>query len=699
MDTLEASLHTIMDPASMSKAMAHFEERPGQVQMAKEVATAFSNDSFALIEAGTGTGKSLAYLLPALLFASRTGEPVIVSTNTITLQEQLLNKDIPLALKLLGHTLNIVLAKGMGNYLCLKKLTQRTETHALKSKESKEEEQFLSWCMNTDSGERSDVPFPIKSELWDSCAADMETCSTGACSHASDCFLIAARKALQEAHLILTNHHLLCVDIVKRIETGNTNDMCLLPPLKRLILDEAHHIEDVATTFFSHRSAKADFLRALSAFGDSQMAKIRHLFSKKDGERVEDLIAKGKGAAIASNELFEAIDHWSKEVFSQGSSESDGIQKARITESLALHPLYEELKQNIVPKEYDRIMNFCSAWKRTPFSLSKSAKKQALKSELDLACARLEKAAWTVRLFFLAALDPTEVRWIERHHNGNTTLVRASFDLASTLQEHLFSCAKTAVLCSATLATGKNFNFLRSRLGLTTEDIKLSETIVSSPFDYEKNALFAVPVDVPPPDSATYMEQLPRWCAQLIRASGGGTLVLFTSYAAMQLAFEQTKALLRTTPFTFLKQGDHSRKYTLETFAQDRDAVLFATASYWEGVDIPGDSLRSVIIAKLPFDVPSDPLAEARAEALKQKGESPFAAYALPRACMRFKQAFGRLIRRKGDRGVVICLDTRLLTKSYGSVFLKTLPPCPIVKTTIDEITKQVGQFFLSRVE
>ena len=345
-DPLFISLRRIMHPSSMKSCMPQFEDRPEQLQMAEEVLKAFSDESIALIEAGTGTGKSLAYLLPALLFAAKTGEQVIVSTNTITLQEQLLYKDIPLALKLLNCSLNVVLAKGMGNYVCLEKLSRCKQGASLHRQKSQEEQQLFSWCQTTATGSRSDIPFRIGNECWESISADIDTCSTCRCQNTSSCFFLTARRALKEAHLILTNHHLLFADIVRRVETGNRDEMCLLPPPKRLILDEGHHIEDVATAFFSHKSSRLEFDRALSTFAtdatDNRWLKIRSLFSKtttKEGsvDYLEKLFSQEKQTRIALDELFHTIDLFSDQLFSTSTSESDGLQKIRLTDALTMH--------------------------------------------------------------------------------------------------------------------------------------------------------------------------------------------------------------------------------------------------------------------------------------------------------------------------------------------------------------------------
>jgi ATP-dependent DNA helicase DinG len=709
--TLIDALRHMMAPASMKELMPNYEERPEQCQMAEEVLKAFLDGNIALIEAGTGTGKSLSYLLPSLLFALERGEQVIVATNTITLQEQLLYKDIPLALRLLNRDMHVVLAKGMGNYVCKEKVDRRAHERSFVLKPSEEENSLYSWCEATETGSRSDLPFKVGNECWDAIAADSETCTTCNCRFSSSCFFLAARRQLHDAHLILANHHLLFADLVKRMEAGNQDEICILPPLKRLVIDEAHHLEDVATAFFSKRSSRSEFVSLLSPFfsdsADKRGARLKTLFSGGRGQEdkrkrlsiLEDLSSRARQLLITVDEVFQRIDAFAEQMFPFQSTGNDLSQKVRVKDFHLTLPLFDELKRTLIPIAEDRALALCSVWREGVSCLSevKSAQKRSVKLELDLACHRLSNAVAALRQFFMTCADESVVHWLERDSKGETVLIQTPFDLSSSFQDHLFAPARSAILCSATLANGSNFNFCRSRFGLGGPQLghQVQEVIYPSPFAYDKNALFGVPVDIPPPDTREYVEMLPRYCADLIESSAGGTLVLFTSYASMQMAYEKTKELLRTSAYSFFKQGDQSRRLTIDGFRAVNNAVLFATTSFWEGIDIPGPALRSVIIVKLPFDVPSDPIAEARVEALKKKGQNGFFMYSLPRACVRFKQAFGRLIRRKDDRGAVICLDTRLLTKPYGKVFLASLPPCPILKASTEDLMQSLKNFQL----
>jgi ATP-dependent DNA helicase DinG len=691
-DTLSIALRDLMKPSSLKSHVPHFEERPSQYQMAEGVLDALLHSHISLIEAGTGIGKSLAYLLPALLFAQATGEHIVISTNTIILQEQLLYKDIPRILALLNAPLIVAVAKGMNNYVCLEKLSRITSQPSLHRDRVPEEEQLSTWCQTTETGSKSDVPFGIHQHSWDAIAADIDTCSTCRCQHTSSCFLIKARAALREAHLILTNHHFLCADLARRRETGVHDDMCLLPTPTRLIIDEAHHLEDIATLSCSSRSSKAECLQALATLS----AHIETLSSHKKNN-LSTCSFHRERTHIATVTLFSLVNEWLQQVPPPAQHDGDSVCKRRLTEALTHHCLFDDIKTRAIPELQGAVHDLCSAWHDLTGSLREHQERsgRTVCAEGDLACSRLEKTVAALQSFFRTPCEASEVRWVEQHlSTGQTTLVRAPHDLSTIFRDHLFGPASTVVLCSATLAAGSSFDFVKSRLGISDEKLTVHSSIFPSPFDYNANALLVIPSDLPPPDTAAYAHALPALCSSLICASNGGTLILFTSYMAMQTTFDAIRSQLQMPHLMLIKQGDLSRKMTLEAFQNTQNAVLFATSSFWEGVDIPGAALRSVIITKLPFDVPTDPLTEARSDAISSKGASPFMTYALPRACVRFKQAFGRLLRRNDDRGAVTCLDTRILTKAYGRFFLKSLPSCPILKGTMEQIIQPLTEFF-----
>ena len=306
-------------------------------------------------------------------------------------------------------------------------------------------------------------------------------------------------------------------------------------------------------------------------------------------------------------------------------------------------------------------------------------------------CRRFEKSLEQMVLFFDEALHEKKVHWVESVQ-GTTTLVQAYVDISDMIQESLFAPLQTAILCSATLTAAKSFDFIRSRLGFKDRN-SVHEAIYPSPFPYHKNSLFMVPTDLPSPLSGEYQRSLADTCVRLVKASDGGALILFTSYSSLKDAFKKAGPVLESSGYCVLCQGDTSQKQTIELFRSDEKSILFATSSFWEGVDVPGRALRLVVITRLPFDVPSDPLAEARSEAVRSEGKNPFVCYSVPRACVRFKQAFGRLIRRHDDRGCVVCLDSRVVTKSYGKYFFHSLPECPVHEMEIEKIIQETKKF------
>lgn len=516
--------------------------------MFSDIETAYVEEQTLLIEAGTGIGKSIAYLLPALLWAEKTSECTVISTHTIALQEQLLEKELPLLLDALNLDLKIVLLKGMGNYTCLKK-------------------------------ESENATFVM---------ADRESCTHVKCPFFKKCTYFRQKREAEKADLIIVNHHLLFADMA--------SDHAVIPEYDRLIIDEAHHIEDVATQYFADKISRINLIK-LAGKNSEFIQAIETLFQDVGSPRRLHEIT-WEGAA--------------KRVLQLGSSALDSIE--------------------------DEMME------------------QSLKRMLD-----------TLESYITSAMDDGTVRWVEPG-----ILVRAKLEVASYLKEALFERVSTVILCSATLTTAGSFTYMKSRLG-----IELSkERIYESPFDYESQALLVVPTDIPDPNHPNFILAATRVIWDAIEHNGGGTFVLFTSYAMLHACKAELEQQLLDANFPLLVQGEQKRTELLNTFRAASNSVLFGTDSFWEGVDVVGDELRCVILVRLPFKAPGDPLFEARSEKIQSDGGSPFFDYALPQAIVKFKQGFGRLIRNREDRGSVICLDSRLIKKGYGKLFLQSLPPC-----------------------
>lgn len=681
----------ISEGGLFSKKLPHFEVRDAQKEMLRDCLTAYTDEKIATIEAATGTGKSMAYLLAALYWAHLKDERTVISTHTIALQEQLLKKDIPFLLENLGLDLKVVLAKGMHNYLCLRKLEDvEVEKRFLQPSQVDELEKIKQAAQTAQELSRSDLPFAVSSECWDKVAAEGESCTHSKCPHFKRCFFFKARAEAADAHLVIANHHLLFADLSARQESNNYEQMCVLPPYKRLILDEAHHVEDVAKEHFAKKTSRKSFLRLLTRL--STKLKAMH-------QKVADTIPEPK-RDDATKKLLSLLE---LDLPSERRSAADAIEhtfvhlemgfgiteKLRIRQEQFQHPLWGEF-QATTRSLSDTLRRFLGSVSGV---IKKIEESEDLKSRLEGLVAdiqgvyhRLTLSLETLLEFAFSPLEQEEVRWID----ASGVCVRARLDIAFLLSSALFEKMATTVLCSATLSTQNDFKFIHSTLGIKEGVGK----IYASPFDYEKNAVLLVPLDMPHPDTAPFLEHAARHIEQTIDTCQGNAFVLFTSYTTLKQVKERLEGVFYRKGYPLLCQGDQSAMVLLNRFKKEKGAVLFGTDSFWEGVDVVGDALRCVVIVKLPFLVPSDPFFQAKSEKLQLEGKSPFFDYSLPQATMKFKQGFGRLIRSKNDRGCVVCLDARLATKGYGKMFLKTLPPCGRVFEKGVEIQEKLRHFY-----
>lgn len=693
-----------------------YEERKEQQEMAQDVFEAFTREAIAFIEAGTGTGKSLAYLIPTILWAKEHQDPVVISTNTIALQEQLIEKDIPLAMKALGVTMKYVLAKGMGNYACQRKLSEAMEERSLFPDENLDEiVQIEAWSQHTEQGTRTDLPFVSSSQGWQKVAADADSCTGSHCPFFGKCFLFKARKEAQEAKIIVVNHHLLFADIAVRMESKNFSGPALLPAYKRLILDESHHIEDIATTYFAEKISRQNLLKILSQFDQNitdrspgRLAilhlKLKQLLKNESSHLIaqfeQDIAAKKRALLFLTNELFDSL------VTFCTLCSTKQEQKLRIRKSHVTHPYWNETllprSQALSSGLVDLALSLLQFEEELNSLKSDTLKEQtkALRADLKATQEKISLFSRRIKSFFMSADYTEKIYWIHiqpYQENVEVELVQVPHDVSKLLRENVIDKMSTTVFCSATLAAKKSFSYMRSRMGIRKdENLPIIEKIYSSPFDFEKQVLFGCPSDMPPPESPLYTAAANQAIKELIQASNGNAFVLFTSYEQLKSAYETLYQPLSTLGYHLLKQGDDHRQNLITRFKKKPRSVLFGTDSFWEGVDIVGDALRSVIITKLPFPVPSDPISEAKSELIVAQGRSPFIEYSLPKAIMKFKQAFGRLIRHKDDRGCCICLDVRLIKKGYGKVFTESLPNCLEAFEPLDTLKAKMVDFYKS---
>ncbi len=639
------SLYEFFAPGGMlSRSSLPYEFRKGQLEMAQAVERALDEKSHIIVEAGTGTGKTLAYLLPAL----RSGRRVIVSTGTKNLQEQLYFKDIPFLESLLGP-LSVCYMKGRANYLCRHKLYSLTRQPILNGlEEIAQYNAIAEWEKTTETGDRAEIDdLPESSALWAKLDARSEACLGTKCPDYERCFVTEMRRKAQESDVIIVNHHLFFADLAVKQQAQNAPDAGVLPEASAVIFDEAHELEDTASSYFGISVSNVKFeelvrdleitLRAKSSLGGSVQAagltlreRARMLFAVLP-------VGGGYGNSGDGRMAFEGREQF---------LEAQGDVYLGVMN--ALHRLEGELER--------------------------------LRGVDEATALRKRTAGLREQLKFLMEADSANtVFWIERRPVGsmagrgreggrNTFLQATPIDISELLGEVLFESFPTVVLTSATMTVQGGFAHLRNRLGMR----EARELVVPSHFRYDKQAILYLPAEMPDPRDAGFQDAATKRIRQVLEITRGRAFCLFTSYQQMRDLYER---LLAELSFPLLLQGTAPRKALLEEFRATPNAVLFGTSSFWQGVDVQGEALSCVIVDRLPFAVPSDPVVAARMKAIETAGGAPFFEYQVPSAVITLKQGFGRLIRSLEDRGVLVLLDPRIQRQRYGRVFLESLPP------------------------
>jgi len=695
----------------VARALGSFEDRPSQRDMAAYIADLYNDGGVGLLEAGTGVGKSFAYLVPALAWARANGERTVVSTNTINLQEQLVGKDLPILARALGsgeHSPSFALLKGWRNYICLLRLAQaRDEEDSLFEDERRAEvEALAAWAARTSDGSLADLPDEPSGDVWDAVAAESDLCTRLKCPHFERCFLFQARRRAAEADVVVVNHHLLASDLAVRMASDNWQEAAVLPPYRRLVLDEAHHVEDVAAMHLGTQASRLGVDRLLSRLeknGRGLLPTLRSaLFGRDDllSAASRDLLQQSLADALA------AARRAADAVFVLLARRLDG--EPGPTPVLRLRDEFKDdgVWQDGLGVGLDNLLLALAQLAQGAETVADrlalddpSERRAQLLAELRGVVRRLDAMAAGLT----AALRPppggaAAVRWLERRGRkaANVSLAAVPLDLAPVLKENLFDRIETVVLTSATLAAGGEFSYLEARLGLDLPPSRVRvREIHASPFDFPSQCLFGVPTDLPEPrdDEAGHDAAVTRALVELAHASDGGMFVLFTSHGALRRTAEAVRGELGGR-WPLLVQGEGQRDQLLRRFRDAGSAILLGTDSFWEGVDVPGRALRVLILAKLPFKVPSDPLTAARLERLEAAGLNGFAHYLVPNAALKLKQGFGRLIRSRSDVGAVLLLDRRVVTKRYGALILEGLPPASRVVGDWADVRGACEEFF-----
>ncbi len=707
----------------LSHIMPEFEARLSQVEMAHDVTEIISDGGILVAEAGTGVGKSFAYLIPALAWAIGNSEPVVISTATINLQQQIYKKDFPIVSSLFKKPAKAVVVKGRGNYLCKRRLYAAIEEDALFSDSSMKLREILEWDNGGGSGDKSDLALPDDDPIWSRVCSESDYCLSLHCPYHDKCHVIHIRLEAASAQLIIANHHVLLADLeAKRIREGIINTV--LPSYQALVIDEAHALEASATSLFSETFSKRSIQRLLLRLSrHKKRIQVGILASLSKLPDIPSMLIDAARLQLENTESSaDAFNAVAATCFLENESSVLVKNLSGLNRTMFLSALQNLEKE--IALLVTRLGEISEA-------IAQELEDEESVIELRITLRSLEEMAALLAQFIKPESEPGSIFWLQvDKKNPKEPIVICSatpLDVAPILSERLFEKIRSCICTSATLTINGSFQWWRSRVGLLERGISETRLLEAgqsksnrdlknrlsgqtlernsmqnprilqknypSPFPYSKNAMLAIDTEATPPDSPEFQAYLNTAVAKLLKASRGRALVLFTSHKALRDTYNAVSPLLEQEGVLALRQGQKDRYSLLRTFVNDISSVLFATESFWEGVDAPGETLSLVIITRLPFRVPTDPIQSSRAAAIDARGGNSFAEMSIPEAVILFKQGFGRLIRHSQDRGVVAVLDVRILKKAYGSLFISSLPRCRLAMGALDSICRDVAEF------
>jgi len=700
-------------------ALPGYEPRPGQVSMARSVATGQNGRKITIVEAGTGTGKSLAYLVPSAMRALANDQRVVIATRTRHLQQQLVDSDVPVVRRVLPDV-RVAILKGRGNYLCRRKLGDRLKEGSTDESEQEFLVQIGRWAEATRLGDRDDLPFVPDSEHWELVQSSSEHTLRVKCPHYDECFYYSSRRQAAQANVLVANHHLLFADMALRRDGVAAG---LLPRYEHVILDEAHHLEDVATDFAGSSLTQRGLLRHLGRLKPTR-ARKRGLLTKlrvavEDADNTEETAEFRESVQraldqveVARETLKVLLEDVGWNVAEAAGEDREANPRSRRRRSVSFRltdDLDKELPHlhRVLKERFDEgVLLLTAVGKCVEHVLDRMEgmpgrfQKTHTQTRMDLGSTQRRLLESAATMGTLLRVEAERVRWVElrmaKDAPPESKFFSRPIEAAAVIQDVVVPAAHSITLTSATLSIAGTFDHFRARTGFDGAEVgaRVVTDSIASPFDYGKQVLFAVPDDLPEPSARDYEAAVVESVTEAIRIARGRSFVLFTSYAQLHRVADRVSRNLGRQ-WSILRQGELPRDRLLDLFKSRDRTALFGTDSFWEGVDVRGEALSCVILPRLPFRVPSEPVQVARAEAIAKRGGDAFSELSVPQAVLKFRQGFGRLIRHRDDRGVVLVLDTRIVRKGYGRRFMRSLPPGvePLV-APLDDVLSEMAGFF-----
>ncbi len=686
----QRALQYLSPESPLTRDISSFERREGQEEMISIICDALNTRQFSVIEAGTGIGKSFAYLIPVILSAGEFQDAhVVISTGTINLQYQLYEKDLPFLCSRIDPTVTAALLMGRTNYICLRRLHYEVDKQPLLRDLSDDPMSVIyRWSQESIEGVRTELEQRIPQDAWSKVCSDADFCLGYRCPEKGECYVNRARRRASEAQIIVVNHHVLFSDVLLKMEGDSFEEDGLLPAYRTVICDEAHRIEEGARQYFSGHASRGQVMKILSHLWNARRDRDQGLLQKLKNHSADPqaweayapvqenvIISLEEIEKVTETLLGKGLKHWIRSEYREQYRELLGRIGTLVQSLESMLSLLSRIGDSIEHEDDEDAAYLLSLFTGQ--------------------CRKLRGVTDLFSRFKNFDQDKESIFWVEKRPGQGSfiTYTVTPHSAAPILREALFSNLDTFIAVSATLTVNNSFGYWRKALGI--EERNMLEGIIPSPFDYKQNVMLAIPTDAPPVENPeAYAEYLKSALFELVTLCEGRTMVLFTSFQLLRDVHDYLKVPLEGEGIESLVQLPGSDRHRLlASFKENRKQVLFATDSFWEGVDVPGEALTQVVITRLPFQVPVDPVYLARQERIQQEGGNPFLEMAVPRAAMKLKQGFGRLIRKTDDRGVVLILDKRLLTKFYGRYLLGSLPETYQVFTDHDGILRRVESF------